>query len=435
MRRTLLKTISVMATAAALAAGGAYAFHDGGVAECSGCHSMHAGKSATKLLVANDNSSTCLSCHENSTGGSYHISTPQQYFDDNPADGPLNKTPGGDFGWLRLDRTAIATYGRPLSFAGEDNGHNIVAIDNDYIADTTPLAPGGTMPSGQLACTSCHDKHGQGRITGDPTAPVIQVPALGATHDPIFGSGSYGGFPVAGEAVGTYRLLPGAYYTAWGGVNYPGVPAAVVPSSYNRSEDTTTTRTSYGWSPNSDGFSSWGRWCATCHTNMHTDVSGGTKHKVDDQLGSTYVDNYNAYVMTGDLTGDFLAQGRPGAFTSLVPFASNSKDMTVLAALAKNDDTQMAGPTTDDRLACLTCHRAHASAWKWSLRWNGDAEFLTLGSAGAPIYPGVESNPMAGQFNAGYTTEQMTDGYYGRPPAREFSAHQRVLCNKCHAKD
>jgi predicted CXXCH cytochrome family protein len=425
--------VLLLAAAALLAAGSAYAFHDGGVAECSGCHSMHAAQSPSFLLVGSDQSSTCLSCHENSTGGSYHISTPESYFTANPLDGPLNKTPGGDFGWLRLDRAATASYGAPLSFAGEDNGHNIVAVDYGYVPDSTATAPGGTMPSNQLKCTSCHDKHGQGRIVGDPTAPTIDLPAIGTTYDPIFGSGSYGDPPSPGEAVGTYRLLPGAYYTAWNGVNFPGVPVAVVPSSYNRSEASTTTRTAYGYSPtDASGFASWGRWCATCHPAMHTDTAG-FKHKVDDQLSFTQVLNYNNYVMTGDLTGVFP---RGGPYTSLVPFAKNTKDLTQLDALAVNNDSDLSGPTSQDRLACLTCHRSHASAWKWSMRWNGDAEFLTLGTAGNPVYPGEDTYPTnAGQFNAGYSEEQMRDGYYGREANREFSAHQRSLCNKCHAKD
>jgi predicted CXXCH cytochrome family protein len=410
----------------------AYAFHDGGVAECSGCHSMHAAVSSTYLLVGTDQSSTCLSCHEGTSQRSYRVSTAESYMTANPTDGPLQKGPGGDFAWLRMDRTATASYGAPLNFFGRNQGHNIIAADNNYTADSdNPTAPGGNMPSVLLSCVSCHDPHGRGRQTGaDGTNPTIQLPTIGSTHDPIFDSGSYGAEPATGEAVGTYRLLPGAYYTAWGAANYPGVPAAVAPSTYNRSEDTTQTRVAYGYKAvGAEGYASWGRWCSTCHPAMHTD-NAGFKHKVDDQLSTQIVGNYNAYVVTGDLTG-----GATTSFTSLVPFAQNTNNIQTLAAKALDDDSDLNGPTTQDRLACFSCHRAHASAWKWALRWNGDAEFLTLGGAGAPVYPGVDNYPSnAGQFNQGYTEEQMTDAYYGRP-ATEFAAHQRVLCNKCHIKD
>ena len=51
----------------------AFAFHDGGVAECGGCHAMHTAKSPLALggdygylLAGTDQSSTCLNCHEHS---------------------------------------------------------------------------------------------------------------------------------------------------------------------------------------------------------------------------------------------------------------------------------------------------------------------------------------------------------------------------------
>jgi len=41
------------------------AFHSGGVAECVGCHSMHsANQQGSFLLIGKDQSSTCLTCHE-----------------------------------------------------------------------------------------------------------------------------------------------------------------------------------------------------------------------------------------------------------------------------------------------------------------------------------------------------------------------------------
>ena len=70
--RLMLVTLTM-----ALLAAGAYqthAFHAGGVAECVGCHSMHDAASGA-LLTMNDTSSTCLNCHENSSGSSYHVST------------------------------------------------------------------------------------------------------------------------------------------------------------------------------------------------------------------------------------------------------------------------------------------------------------------------------------------------------------------------
>jgi predicted CXXCH cytochrome family protein len=427
MKQTLL-----LLAAVALLATPALAFHDGGVAECGGCHSMHSAESSTFLLVKSDTSSTCLDCHESvgDTGPTrYHISTPAAELV-NDTDVVKQRTPGGDFGWLRQDLTATATYYATIENFGYQRGHNIIAADNAYTVDLeNTAAPGGTMPSNQLDCASCHDPHGQSRI--DSTGAVV-FPAIGTTFPPIVDSGSYGTIPGAGEAVGVYRLLGGASYTAWDAINFPGAPAAIVPSTYNRSEDVTPTRVAYGYGT-TNGFQTWGRWCGTCHPGMHTDAPGapgGQVHPVDDTLGNEAT-NYNAYVKTGDLTGSSTS-----SFTSLVPFSTSSTDIATLAALANNDGSDLNGPTGGDRLNCMSCHRAHAGGWKYILRWNGEAEFLTLGAPATPIYPGVDAGlGNQGQFNRGYTTAQMEAAYYDRPADLEFAGHQRVLCNKCHLKD
>jgi hypothetical protein len=163
---------------------------------------------------------------------------------------------------------------------------------------------------------------------------------------------------------------------------------------------------------------------------MHKDTSSVLVHVVDDQLNGE-ADTYNHYVKSGDLTGSATT-----SFTSLVPFAKNTNDVATLTALALIDDSDLSGPAPTDRIACLSCHRAHASGWRYALRWNGEAEFLTLADAsGNPVYPGVNAGlGNQGQYNRGYTVEQMQAAYYGRP-ATTFAAHQRSYCNKCHAKD
>jgi hypothetical protein len=437
--------IVALAIVAIVLGGKAFAFHDGGVAECGGCHSMHMAKSSLALggdygylLAGTDQSSTCLNCHEEAgltVPSSYHISTADA---DLTADDDVvvQRTPGGDFGWLRQDLSAPASYGNGyviIENLGHTRGHSIVAFDQLYEEDPdNGTAPGGTMDSSFLGCHSCHDPHGTARI--DSTGTVV-TPVNGQTFAPIVDSGSYGSVPEVGEAVGIYRLLGASGYQATGTpAPFPGAPAAVVPDDYNRDETPTPTRVAYGYGT-TGGFESWGRWCGTCHPGMHTDAPGapgGQVHPVDDTLGSEAA-NYNAYVKTGDLTG-----GPTTSFTSLVPFSVESTDIATLAALADTTGTVSDGPTGADRLNCLTCHRAHAGGWAYALRWNGEAEFLTLGPPAAPIYPGVElagSIGNQGQFNRGYTSEQMEAAYYDRPANQEFAGHQRVLCNKCHVKD
>src|SRR4030067_2842035 len=180
----------------------ANAYHSGGVAECMGCHNIHDAKSRISLLAGTDVSSTCIICHGAAGASSYHIVTPEA---DRPAGSPpYNRTPGGDFGWLKKTYTYSPRTGSTVTEAGDTHGHNIVAIDFGYAADgTNTTAPGGTFDAGQLHCNSCHDNHGKLRRLSDGT--------FATTGAPIIASGSYNNSvtPVAGQAVGAYRLLSG----------------------------------------------------------------------------------------------------------------------------------------------------------------------------------------------------------------------------------
>src|SRR6266545_2764826 len=100
-----------------------FAFHEGGVATCDGCHTMHnssRGLAMTKtglpqgtanryLLQGSDPSSTCLICHAGSSfTDSYRIATSPV-----PAPGspPRQLTPGGDFAYLQKNYNWITSTG------------------------------------------------------------------------------------------------------------------------------------------------------------------------------------------------------------------------------------------------------------------------------------------------------------------------------------
>jgi predicted CXXCH cytochrome family protein len=254
-----------------------YAFHSGGVAECMGCHNIHDAKSTSALMVGTDISSTCISCHGASGASGYHIVTP----DANMPAGtpPLNRTPGGDFGWLKKTYTYSPRTGTTTVEPGDRHGHNVVALDFGYTADATnTAAPGGDMDATQLACNSCHDNHGKLRRLSDGT--------FATTGAPIIASGSYDNsvVPVAGQAVGAYRLLRGTGSSAGsGGKTFSAIYSAVVPSTYNRTEAVTPTRVAYG-----AGISDW---CATCHPDMHYATSSKMTHPVNQNLGTTVAAN------------------------------------------------------------------------------------------------------------------------------------------------
>jgi hypothetical protein len=369
------------------------AFHGGGVAHCDGCHTMHnsengqsiieggvVGVTGDALTIGADPGSTCLSCHEGS--GSYHVLS---------EDGS-NQTPGGDFYWL----TKTFTYpvrGTPKTRHGYNFGHTIIAQDFGFVNPDPDLAqaPGGTFPSALLTCSSCHDPHG---VKSTRTGPIA-------------GSGSYGDAPPPGADLGNYRLL--------GDVGYR--PASGIVTFTNPAPIATTTRlapnpesddnhTDYGW-----GMS---EWCSNCHTAFLAPGGAGQhKHPAGNTSGlgaAGIFNNYNSYVSTGDLTGNSAT-----SYLSLVPFERQVRDPTLLSS------TSTQGPDGGSNVMCLSCHRAHISAFPNSGRWDFETELL------------VESHPM--DTDDGAIAGDQLASYYGRDIAVAFNPEQRSLCNKCHLKD
>jgi len=421
--------LSLVIMAAALLtiglSGMAYAFHSGGVADCGGCHSMHTPKTGgTALLIGTDYSSTCLSCHANAATGSYHIMTYPF-----PAAGspPINYNPGGDFAWLQKTYS-FTVRNSTTTENGQDHGHNVVAIDFGMTADTNyTQAPGGTFASTNLACNSCHDPHGKYRRIGGDTTYTIAT-----TGAPIIGSGSYNNsaVPTATQAVGSYRLLAGTGYSQNAGtlaIAYPGAPIASAPSTYNQSEATNQVRVAYGTAATGGGKTTWGMWCATCHPAMHS--TGNYVHPIDQSLSSVEATIYGNYVSSGVMTGTPAS-----SYLSLVPFMENTSDYAILKTHASNTNAYLNGPGSSDQVACLSCHRAHATGFQNMLRWEMNGEFITVADASNnPIWPGTDNGAPV-QFARGKTSGETLAAYYQRP-ATLFGAYQRVLCNKCHAQD
>jgi len=426
-------------------AGPAQAFHSGGVAECEGCHSMHnsfdgspnvtgrtfAQGAGPYLLKANDASGACLNCHQaaDTAPSSYHISTAGV----NPYDStsPVEMTPGGDFAWLKktmnvIIRKTTALDGNP----GERHGHNVIAADFGYVVDSTlTAAPGGTYPAANLGCQSCHDPHGKFRR--DATG------AIATSGLPIWNSGSYNSSanPIAGtSAVGAYRILAGIGYqpkSLTGSYAFANtVPAAVVASTYNRTEAVANTGIAYGQDMS--------EWCANCHGGMlqgtFTSGMAGLRHPAGNgaDLTADVVANYNAWVRSGVMTNVTAA----AAFSTLAPFELGSTDYAALKAAAvtstaKNNQL-MPAASTSSNVACVSCHRAHATGFESSLRFFYLNEFMTVAdSANAAIY---DSSTTENKINYGYSQVQQQNAYNGRP-ATEFGPWARSYCNKCHAKD
>jgi len=377
----------------------ALSFHAGGVGPCEGCHSLHSSPGSPApppgedpeapagndpLLAGKDPGSTCLRCHSEA-GAEYNV-----YGDNRSV-----YTPAGDFSWLKKSFRWTADGKSHLS-PGESHGHSIVAVEYGLSPDVrNSFAPGGTYPSSAMSCISCHDPHGN--ISGN--AP---------NGNPIGVSGSYGEVPPGGTIAGNYRLLGGVGYV--GGGSPPGVvfdnPAPVAVANPAVWQETDTNHPAYG-----SGMS---EWCANCHGAIMGDGGNGAgkSHPAGNhvKLGSRIVAAYNAYVKTGDLSGT-----RSTSYLALVPFERGTSDKSLL------DTSSTDGPDEKSNMTCLTCHRAHASAFQGIGRWDFRATFL------------AQSHPQA--EDAGAAGNDWRDGYYGRDITALFGPYQRSLCNKCHLKD
>ncbi len=405
----------------ALGAKNVRAFHSGGVGECEGCHTMHnyqegisIGQAGPNLLRGNDTSSTCLICHQaNSDPGptSFHISTPDGEIPFGVP--PKQLSPGGDFAWLKKTFTWYPDSVSPLSSSvGDRHGHNINAIDFNYFSDSTKMtAPGGSYPSANMECISCHDPHGKYRRNVDGS--------ISTSGNPISDSGSYeiSPNPDSFTSVGVYRLLGGSGYAPGGilaGLAFTyGPPVAVAPSDYNRSEATSPTRVAYG-----SGMS---EWCRNCHPNIH-DGTNSFSHPSPGPLSTDIISYYNSYVAMGNLTGTMAS-----SFSSLVPFEAGTSYYPTLKNIVTNTPTK--GPDTADgtpQVMCLTCHRAHASGWDSMTRWNTKVSQIEY--AGKYSQEGLLYQP----YGQGRSEAEALQAYY-QIPESTFDPNQQSLCYKCHA--
>jgi hypothetical protein len=303
-------------------AGTSFAFHDGGVADCAGCHTMH--NSQDGVLVDPDSpngnawllkdatpSDVCLGCHAAGLGAVFAVDE-------------LNPSPmlgAGNFIFLLEDNLndghaggATDTLGNLLNaIPGDAAGHNLDAPGHGLSSDATlSSAPGGTFPASALGCSSCHDPHGNQSFR--------MLYGIGQVQD-----GLYGFTNAAPTAVG---------------LNVHGAA------------ESNSNHTAY-----QGGMSAW---CGNCHGDFH---NNNTKliHPSGKTLGGTIAGIYNRYNGTDDQNGAVAAT----AYLAEVPFED-----------AANTTSSTAGPAASSQVFCLSCHRAHASSAPDAGRWDFGVTFL-----------------------------------------------------------
>ncbi|MDA8174360.1 MAG: hypothetical protein M0018_07205 [Nitrospiraceae bacterium] len=508
--------IMIILMAAALVvfglSGAAFAFHDGGVGFCEGCHTMHnsvssgtvpfptsganamtstsggvsgwtgsplnsntalgdtygsntvgAGTGENQyLLRGSDPSSTCLNCHAATT------STPAFYqeMSESGATGFIQHE-AGDFRWMQTTYTYTLTNPdmtttTAISY-GWNHGHDVVAVDFGLAGESADSAgasgllnaPGSTVdngtgyPANNLACNSCHDPHG------------AVTEANAGTDVSIKGSGSYG---QTGTGYGVYRLLatknydPGGFAGKENGTAYDptGVdptygngyikgfplqlgigttgqggmtgydnnpPVAIAYNSPSNGWNVSAASATAGHNVYVMGMS---EFCADCHNKFlnnratvfnarHRHPSGvkqwqeGTESagKGSGNMDALY-GNYNDYAGTGDYSTSATSNYWP-----LVPVEIYNGTYDTAAATTENIEL-----TNQANVMCLTCHRAHASAFDHDTRWDTYTTFLSDSSV---LHASSDVNA--------------TNAYYGFTVGTSSGSYQRQLCNKCHVQD
>jgi hypothetical protein len=348
MRRIPMLPLLVAVAALAIWAAPALAFHDAGVAACNGCHTMHnsqnnapmsndapggVGHGNDYLLLQSTPTDTCLICHGRTTSG-YGIwgSAPLT-----PRGGGATHG-GGDFVFLTEDNINDGRGGSTNPRPGSYAGHNVISIDKGVTADPVlTTAPGGTFPSAQLACSSCHDPHG----------------------------------------TNSFRILYGANRIVQGSYTFTNpAPEAVGIDLSNTVFEGQTNHTAY-----QSGMSAW---CANCHGNFHA-ADANLIHPSGTPIGATIAAIYNSYNGSADCAANPpTAAGAPcgsgtaaTAYLAQVPFED----------AANTDITATAGPTAASTVMCLSCHRAHASSAADIGRWDFTVNLM--------VKDGVESGSYA----------------------------------------
>ncbi len=232
---------------AGLVAAPAIAFHRQGVGSCADCHSMHNSEdgmpviipgSGDMLLRGQNATEVCLSCHESDHGAVLGRD-------------PRNPPPelgAGNFTYLLEDNLNDGwdTGGEFQIIGGHRAGHSIIApswrldADPDYL-----VAPGGSYPSRNMGCTSCHDPHGNTN----------------------------------------FRMLWGAGQSTADGFLFTSAAPLAEGIDIHTQTESPTSHTAYQ--------SGWTDWCANCHGDYH-EGAAAFEHPGDDNM-SGYQNGYNDY--------------------------------------------------------------------------------------------------------------------------------------------
>lgn len=313
---------------------------------CVNCHTMHNSQNGTNMQFANESDksakesllrASCIGCHgQNPSGLSNIISGIPQVWHNATTD-----LAGGNFGYVSTK-----------TGASDDKGHNPRGdLGAGYQEDTLTSPPGDENATGitniNFVCAGQFGCHGNRAISG-------KLPSLRGAHHTDDRVLKFGTLSLAsqGGSVGlSYRFLfqtRGGEDTDWQNTLSASDHNEYLGATATGSESTVNTNPSNTIS----GL------CAECHGNFHGPGAGdvGTaspwlRHPTDVTLPAT--GEYTAYTV----------------YNTVTPVARTS-GWTGWGGGGASSSTVTPSGTTDDIVMCLSCHRAHASPYFKSLRWN-----------------------------------------------------------------
>lgn len=401
----------------------AYLYHSDAGLICTDCHAqnaksaMPAGNSAsgggtTIGLKKDDITDLCLSCHTEGHNTPYTA----ELTDVAPGNwtAPIVKTaqgvvpqgvsmPAGDFYWSNMD----PRNGHNPAYS---KGSNAVPTSKQMVSDSIlgNKPPGGEIKDGEWSCHSCHGSHSRFdagvspwrqlkrrvnnvNVTGDVSMYEVESAKGSVAQDPTCE-------PIKSNSRGDIQE------GVWLNMRRDSNP--LEGADLFRAESDTNKNVYRG------GFSSF---CAACHGDFHGgNNESGSSYASANRVGGQWIrhpsnlrlgksSRYGIAAYTAAVSNVQRTNPNPAGYDWKYPLVKADYDFSVKSAEASSQVRSLSG---DDRIMCLTCHKAHASRFRNMTRWdtsahafirNGEADFTGEASRGDnPAYGCGKCHQMGG---------------------------------------
>lgn len=374
---------------------------------CYDCHTIHNSEDGAKIVngggepyarLLNQPTVTdiCLQCHLYPANTAFKAPAVMSSMGTIPVNYAV---PGGDFYYSFIDPKKGHNPGKSL-------GVQSAIMQSD---PTLTTSPGGNFSTQDWDCCSCHDPHNR---FGENVAAWRQLKRKvnGIVHTGEetvnFGVETYGGNQ-GPTAIGHEPIKSNSRGDIRGGVNETrylntrkdGNPIEGAQLYPFVAESDTNKNVYRG------GFSSF---CATCHGDFHG--GNGESRTADNsstRVGSAWVKHptnvkmnesgskYGITTYTAVITNAQGTNPNPVGYDWRYPLVQPDFDFTVKKNVASMTDSLTA--LGDNRIMCLSCHKAHASKYDNMTRWDTNGHAFIAN--GATDFNGVAStgdNPAYG---------------------------------------